>query len=290
MTIEQRPELNRFVDSSIPVTWAKRWRAFKLAFPIWMFACVSVVEMGIFVTTSTGQFSWDKIMAMAVGPVVMFPFFWGLFEVQMYFHGHSRRTLTIKDKRIVMNPVKQPSLSWKSIARFQFEPIPENPSLTKLSVFRTHFKRIVRHFALVVEKPAQVSPIIRELEKRRHANAAEFQIIVLQKPGPVPAIALPPVLAMSLTMAGVYLLLHGMALLVIALMPSPHSPGHVSEVRPGLVALLNQLFAEYFPSVEQHRQFLLATGITVTLAGLALMFWRSQLPCGQPQKEGTERS
>lgn len=154
MVIEQKPELNRFIDPSIPVTWAKRRRAFKIALPVWIFACVCMLEMGLLLTSTSGQFSWDKSITMAASSVVMFVFFWVMIEAQIYFYGQSKRTLTIKDKRIVMNPVKQPSMPWKSIARFQFEPILENASLTKLSVFVHHFRRIVRHFALVIENPA----------------------------------------------------------------------------------------------------------------------------------------
>ena len=221
-------------------------------------------------------------MTLAASSVVMFVVFWVMIEAQIYFYGHSKRTLTIKDKRIVMNPVKQPSMPWKSIARFQFEPILENASLTKLSVFVHHFRRIVRHFALVIENPAQVQEIIRELESKRHATATSFTIVVLPKPEPPRAVAMPSVLAMSLIMAGSYLLLHGLTLLGIALMPRPRTPDNNPEFRPSLVSLFGQFLMEHFPGVEQLRHLYLGAGIVLTIAGLALVFWRSRLRAGKP--------
>lgn len=280
MTIEQKPELNRFVDSSIPVTWAKRWRAFKLALPVWVFACVCMMEMGVLVTTKDGRSACESALTLAASSVLMFALFWGLFELQICFYARSKRILTIKDKRIVMNPVKQPSMPWKSIAHFQFEPIPENLSLTKLSVFVHHFKRIIKHFALVIENPAQVPAIIGELESKRHISATDFKIVVLEKPEPPPTAAMPSVLAMSLTVAGAYLLAHGLVLLSIALMPRPHMDNNFG-FRPGVVTVFGQFLAEHFPSVEKLRHFYLGAGIILTLAGLALVFWRSRMSDGK---------
>jgi hypothetical protein len=282
MTIEQKPELNRLADSSIPVTWAKRRRAFKLALPVWIFACVCMIEIGVLATPNNGQSAWKSGLVSAASSVVMFAFFWAVIEAQIYFYGHSKRTLTIRDRRIVMNPVKQPSMPWKSIARFQFEPIPENASLMKLSVFVHHFRRIVRHFTLVIENPAQIQEIIQELESKRHATATDFKIVMLQKPEPPHAVSTPSVSAMSLTMAGAYLLLHGLPLLGIALMPRNHSPDNNPEFRPGLVTVLGQFLAEHFPSVEQLRHLYLGAGIVLTVAGLALIFWRVRLDDRKP--------
>ena len=214
---------------------------------------------------------------MAAGSVFMFAFFWGIIEAQIYFYGHSKRTITIKDKCIVMNPVKQPSFRWKAIARFQFEPIPENPKLTKLSIFVHHFNRIVKHFTLVIENPAQVQEVIRVLELKRHATATDFKIVALSKPEPPSAVARPSVFAMSLTMAGAYLLLHGLPLLGIALMPHNPSPNNYADLHPGIATVLGQFLADHFSNVEQLRHFYLGGGITLTAAGLALIFWRFRL-------------
>jgi hypothetical protein len=282
MTIEQKPELNRFVDSSIPVTWAMRWRAFKLALPVWIFACVCMMEVEILVNSGVGQLTWESGLVMAAGSVFMFAFFWGIIEAQLWFYGRSKRTMTIQDKRILMNSTKPLSFRWQYIARFQFEPIPENPPLTKLSVFVHHFRRIVRQFALVIENPAQVPEIIRQLESKRQATSADFKIVVLPKPAPTRADATPSVSAMSLTMAGSYLLLHGLPLLGIALTPRPHIPDNNPAFRPGLATVMGQFLADHFSSVEKLRHFYLVVGIALTAAGLALIFWRMRLDGRKP--------
>ena len=274
MTIEQKAELNRFVDSSIPVTWAKRWCAFKLALPVWAFACVCMMEMSVISTSKVGQFSWESGLVMAAGSIFMFAFFWGMIEAQIYFYGHSKRTITIKDKCIVMNPVKQPNFRWKAIARFQFEPILGNPPLTKLTIFVHRVNRIAKHFALVIENPVQVQEVIRALESKRKATATDFKIVALSKPEPPPAVARPSVFAMSLTMAGAYLLLHGLPLLGIALMPRNHSPNNPADFHPGIITVLGQFLADHFSNIEQLRHFYLGLGIALTAAGLALIFWR----------------
>jgi len=67
MTIEQKPELNRFADASFPVTWPKRWRAFKLTLPVWVFMWVCTIEMGVLNAWLTNRPTADLISSLTSG-------------------------------------------------------------------------------------------------------------------------------------------------------------------------------------------------------------------------------
>ena len=189
MTIEQKPELNRFVDYSIPLTWAKRWRGFKTTLPIWVFIFLCITEMAVLGAWFADRLSWDVIAPVAGSLPVFFVMFWGMIELQVWFYARSKRILRVGDKRIVVSPAKQQYIRLKSVTKFQFEPIAENPALTKLSVFVYFSKRIpaVRRFSMIVADPAQVQELVQTLEVRRQATGADFKIIVLDKPDPPPA-------------------------------------------------------------------------------------------------------
>jgi hypothetical protein len=48
MTIEQKPELNRFVDPSITKPWQFRWQWLKLFLPLWLYILAFCLELGLF--------------------------------------------------------------------------------------------------------------------------------------------------------------------------------------------------------------------------------------------------
>jgi hypothetical protein len=283
MTIEQKPELNRLVDSSFPITWPKRWRAFKLTLPIWVFMWVCTIEMGVLNAWLTNRPTADLISSLTGGLLGGFVALWGVFELALWFEGRSKRILQVQEKRLMVRPTKHQYIRWKALAKIQFEPIAENPTLTKCSVFVYFSKRVpeARRFRIVIESPAQVRELIQTLEAKRQATGTNFKIVALENPEPPPAVVPLTIFAFSLFLAGFYLLLHGLPLLGIALTPRNHEPNNHPEFDPE-VAKLGRFLADHFSSVEQMHQFYLWTGIILTVAGLALMFWRSRLPAGKP--------
>ncbi len=284
MTIEQKPELNRLADSSFPITWPKRWRAFKLTLPIWVFCLVCLVETSLIRAWFTNRLSWSFIPQLVVGLFFLFALMWGIIELQLWFYARSKRILQVQEKRIMVKPAKHQYIRWKALAKIQFDPIAENSSLTKCSVFIYFSKRVpeARRFKIVIESPAQVRELIQALEAKRQATGTDFKIVVLENPEPPPAVVPLTAFAFSLFLAGFYLLLHGLPLLGIALMPRSHEPNNHPEFDPEQVAKLGRFLADHFSSVEQMHQFYLWTGIVLTVVGLALMFWRSRLPAGKP--------
>ena len=56
MTLEQKPELNRFVDPSIPLTWGYRWVQLKFILPAWFLVLAFFAEIWVFETWLAGKF------------------------------------------------------------------------------------------------------------------------------------------------------------------------------------------------------------------------------------------
>jgi hypothetical protein len=82
MTIEQKPELNRFIDPSIPLTWGYRWHLIKVMLPAWLLFLAFIVELWLFKTWVAGRASWDDIFLLGIWLMAMF-LVQGLIEVQI---------------------------------------------------------------------------------------------------------------------------------------------------------------------------------------------------------------
>ena len=119
MTIEQRPELNRFVDPSIPLTWGWRWRQIKMTLPIWVFIFACFFETGLLKAWLTDRLNGDFILTLTGVLVSLFLFIWGTIEIQVRLLHRSKRVLRIEDNRIVVSLAKNQSVDWKNVARFQ---------------------------------------------------------------------------------------------------------------------------------------------------------------------------
>lgn len=285
MTIEQKPELNRLADSSFPITWSKRWRAFKLTLPIWIFILVCLGEMSVVRAWFANRLSWDFLSSLVGGLFGGFTVLWGIIEFQIWFEGRSKRILRVKDKHLIVSPAKHQYIRFKSVAQFQFEPVAEKPSLTKLSIFEHSSKRVPlrRRFVMIIESPAQVRELVQTLEVKRQTVGKDFKIVTLNQPQPPPAGAKFPLAAsMSITFTGFYLILHGLPLIGIALLPREHDSSSNLVIDPEQAAKVGQFFAAHFSSVEQLRHFYLGAGSALTIAGLALIIWRMRLDGRKP--------
>jgi hypothetical protein len=293
MTIEQRPELNRFVDSSTPLTWAKRWHAFKLTLPIWVFALVCTCETAVLAGWLADKLTLDFVVTIVGSTTVSFLFIWGLIELQVFVEHRSKRVLRIEDKRIAFRPTKNQFMRWKLITKFQFEPVANTPSLTKLRVYGlvTNWPRTERQrWVMIVEQPALVREIIQCLETKRAAAKANFEIRVLEKPVTPVTAKLSTHLEMSLYLGGVYLLLHGVPLLGVALGGGPRHTDETSKMTPTAGSAWEHFVLRHFSSAEQLRYFFLWLGIGLIVAGIALLILGWRLMNRKTQVETASRS
>ena len=125
MTIEQKAELNRFVDRSIPLTWKWRWRQIKTTLPIWLFILAWLVEVWLFRAWLSNDWHWDSPLVVFGGWLAIILFVLGVAESQVRIEHRSKRLIKFQEKKIILKPCKSDSLPWKKPAKFQLEPIPE---------------------------------------------------------------------------------------------------------------------------------------------------------------------
>lgn len=127
MTIEQKPELNRFVDPSITLGWQYRWGQMKLLLPVLFFSWLLLVETALLKAWLVNKLHWD-ILAMLVGSgAAILLFVCAALEIQIRIRQRSKRVIQIEEKRIIVKPAKNQMVPWKRVRKFQFEPVPDTP-------------------------------------------------------------------------------------------------------------------------------------------------------------------
>jgi hypothetical protein len=278
MTIEQKPELNRFVDPSIPLTWKWRWRVLKISLPVWFFILASLLEIWLFKAWLSNDWHWDRLLIVLSTWLAMMFFILAISEFQARIGQRSKRVIEFKDDKIRVKPAKSEFIQWKKIAKFQFEPIPDTSDLKKLKLFlhgRPNQKRLAGRvfWAMVLENPSQVQEVLRCLQITKMEARADYEIETSEHPLLQESSARFPFLGMSLYMGGLFVLLHGGSLLLAVLNQGRHDSDADSKFTPEEIAKLGQLIAKHFSSKEEFRHFSLALGICLTVIGAILMIW-----------------
>jgi hypothetical protein len=292
MTIEQKPELNRFVDPSIPLTWGYRWVQLKFMLPAWLLVLAFFVEIGAFGTWRAGKFLLQPILASLGGWLAMILFVAGMMEIQIRARHRSKRVIQIEEKGITVKPAKNRFVSWKQILKFQLVPIPEAPDTSALILYlraRPGRRQSPRGFwAMVLENPSQTQDLVRYLQTRKAETPTSYEIEILERAEPAEQQSPTPhlFLGMTLMMAGCFLLVHGGPMLVGILDRDHHDPGDGRKLSPEAAARLRQFILTHFSSKEELRRFFLTLSIVLIVAGVILMILGKWLmryrPAGKP--------
>jgi hypothetical protein len=294
MTIEQRPELNRFVDPSIPLTWNWRWRQFKMTLPVWIFIWVCFLEMSFLQAWLANRLGLNFMLTVFGACLFILFMCFGMAETLTRIQQRSKRVIQFLEKKIIVKPAKNQLVRWKNVAKFQFEPVAESPGLTKLNLFlsgRSVQRTPKRAFwRMVLENAAQAQDVERYLRNRKTQAPAAFEIEILERPSP-PAKPVPyPYLGTSLYMGGVYFLLHGGLGLLVSLTGGQHDSGGDSKFTPEQRAKLGHFLAGHFSSKEQLHRFFLTLNISLTVAGIGLLILGWRLMRRKPQLEPAAQS
>jgi len=272
MTIEQKSELNRFVDQSIPLTWAYRWQQLNILLPLWMFISVGLLEMGFLKAWLADKFSFVFFLTFFGESLLLLLFFFGMMEVQNRIGQRSKRVIQINDDKIIVRPAKNQFIRWKNISKFQLEPIPEAPGLMILKLFGLASKRPSRTiWSMVLENPAQVQELIGCLQKRKAEVPTDYQIEVLEKPVPLEHPARFSFLGSLIYWGGALLLLHGVPMLFAMLDRSHHDSDGNSKLSPEESTKLGHFIWKHFSSKEEVRHFFLTLSIVLIVAGVFLL-------------------
>jgi hypothetical protein len=288
MTIEQRPELNRLVDPSFNWNW--RWRQYKTALPVVCFFFLCVAEIAVIDGWLADKPMFDAGPTILAGATFAFLLIWGILELQIFFYCRCKRILQIEDDRIYFRSGDRFSLRWKQITQFQFEPVADPSGLTKLRVrgFGAEWPRKERQrWAMIVERPAQVRDIIRCLEINRTTEKTNFEISILEKPPASPPAKPFSYLGRLLNLGGVYLLLHGILLLCVALGLAQRHPDETSKTVSTARVAWEYFVLRHFSSAEQFQRLLFCIAIGLIVAGVVLLILGRRLmkrktPTGRP--------
>jgi hypothetical protein len=277
MTIEQKPELNRFVDPSIPLTWESRWVQLKFMLPAWLLVLAFFVEILLFGTWLTGRFLLQPSLVALGGWLAMILFVAGMMEIQIRARQHSKRVISFNEKGITVKPAKNSFVRWKQILKFQLEPIPKVPGTTALMLYlraRPGRKQTQRAFwAMVLENPSQTQDLVRYLQTRKAETPTSYEIEILERTEPAEQQSPAPYLflGMTLMMAGYFLLMHGGPMLVAILDRDHHDSGDDRKLSPEAAARLRQFILTHFSSKEEFRRFFLTLSIVLIVAGVIFM-------------------
>lgn len=264
MTIEQKPELNRFVDPSIPLTWAWRWRQFKFALPVLAFIWACLIEMGLFTAWLTNRLTLEFVMTLAAICLVIPVFIMGLAEIQIRIRQRSKRVVEFTDKKIIIKPSKNAFVPWTKVDRFRLEPVSQSAGLIKLTLFLKGFpkkkQRRLAFWSMVLESFGQTQELGQYLQRKKMESATNYEIETLQQPAPPERPKPFPFLGLSLYMGGIYLLLvHGVPMLVPLLDHHAGNPGGDSKFSPEERAKLGNFIQHHFSSREEFQHFYLVS-------------------------------
>ena len=288
MTIEQKPELNRFVDPSIPLTWKYRWVQLKFMLPVWLLVLAFFVEIWVFGTWLAGKFLLQPSLATLGGLLAMILFVAGIMGIQIRARQRSKRVILFNEKGITIKPAKNSFVRWKQILKFQLVPITEAPGISALILYlraRSGRRQSQRAFwAMVLENPSQTQDLVRYLQTRKSETPTSYEIEILEGPGPAEQKSPAPYLflGMTLIMGGYFLLIHGGPMLLAILDRDHHDSGDGQKLSPEAAARIQHFIHRHFASKEEFRHFFLTLGIILIVSGVALMILGKWLTLYRP--------
>jgi hypothetical protein len=280
MTLEQNSELNRFVDPSIPLTWKWRWCQIKMTLPIWVFSFACVLEMVLFKAWLSDKLSFGHVLTWLGYCLFALALLFGIIEAQVRIRQRSKRVIRFESGKIFVQPAKNQLIRWNSVAKFQFEPVPEAPKLTKMKLFlrrRPNKKSPARaYWAMVLQNQSQMQELTRYLQTKKTETPTNYEIEILDRPRSPEYSAPFPFLGLSLGLGGMYLLLHGVPMLLAVINRNHHESDETSKLSPEESAKLGQFILKHFSSQEQFNHFFLILSISMIVVGIFMMAlgWR----------------
>jgi hypothetical protein len=270
--IEQRAELNRLVDPSIPLTWEWRRRQLEMLLPVWCFILACIFEMALLRDLVTRKPTVSYAPIFAACAFLLF-FLLGMCEIEARMRHRSKRVIQLKERAIIVRPACHQFIRWKDVARFQLEPVPEMPGITKLKLYLARKKPPAAIsqpvWSMALEQP-QKQELLRLLQARKAEGPVGYQVECLEqpkletKPKPFPAFGL------WVNMTGGYLLLHGVVLLPVALKKNPQSADRGSMFNSEMSEKIGRFVARHFSSEAEWHHFLLIFAVALIVAGAAL--------------------
>jgi len=277
MQFEQPAELNRYVDPTIPLTWAVRWQSAKTSLHMLLCCSVLLVEQAAFrlwLNDRSLLSGLHLLSACALVPIVFIPLF---VEAQIRLGHRTKRKIKLQAKKVSISPAKCTRIPWKQISAWRLQPVANAPGLTKLTMqYALGSKgKMAREWSMVLRQPEQEHSFLSELEQFRQMDSNAAPVVRCAKSA-VPQTSNRGLRSTAGVALGIYLLIHGFPVFMVGLTgPTRHSDDSSSDSRfsPNERAKLKQTVIRHFSSPQQFRTFLLVVGGGLTGPGAAFYFW-----------------
>ncbi len=289
MQFEQPAELNRFVDATIPLTWAVRWRSLRSVLPMLLCCSALLVEQVAFRLWLNDRSLLSELPLLVVCSLVPVVLIFVAYEALTRITHRSKRTIKLEPKRVSISPAKYNRIPWKQISAWQVEPLPEGAGFSKLTLSYSLGKgtKHPREWSMVLRQADQEHALISELEHLRQQGVNSTQVARLSAPAR-PKINTRRVRSMLAVALGLYCILHGLPFLGAGLLPTnrpPDEPQSNSRFTAKEEAKLKRVVRQTFSSPEQFRRSLLTVGGGLTALGAGLYFWGLATPKRNEQEQ-----
>jgi hypothetical protein len=274
MLIEQPVEWNKYLDEPTLLTWATRWKIYKLVLPV----CVpmSVLFMGI---AAVNLWLADYSFRASLPKILMFGFvifavYFAAAEFRLRFGRRAKRTLKLDAKRVTLHPARYGRIPWEQVSAWLLESVPVN-GLRKLT-FEYYHNRKTRYpylWSIILKHPEQTQTFRSTLEELHQAGKSPAPIIELSQPMPKPE---NPTLcglwtittAFSLFTAGFLFLVAG-----LALSNRERASDSDSQFVPAAHEKSRARIASDFSRKSEIRPWLFVAGSAMTVIGAILYFY-----------------
>lgn len=230
--IEQPGSLNQLLSGSPDEEKAARRRSLKLAAPIWVFIVVLTFEQILLAgATHKSPLSSSQGLAIAsLASLAIIGFLWVIARITVWDAKRRKRTLSLTDKGIELEPRKHSHLPWASIGSIQIEPISESPDHTLLTIRIGPDSRPFHQqsWPMVLESAQVKARLLAQLSGCVDAGKIQSDQIIVHA-NKAPTEPSKPVANLWFWMFGMLLLVHGLPVLFMG--PAMWSDDHELEKR-----------------------------------------------------------
>jgi hypothetical protein len=276
MQFEQPAELNRYVDSTIPLTWSFRWKQYKLFLPVMVFCSAVMVDQLVFRLWLNDRSLISElplICLAALFPAALFPL---MIELQHTIMRRCKRTIKLEPKAVVIIPGPGKwGIAWKRVKWWRLEPVVNAPELAKLTLEYWRYKtgKQLREWSIALRQSDQVPGFLSELDSLRRTAGKAGEVAQLMEPS-TPKTSNRPTRGGMRMMFGLFLFLHGFPLLFAGIF-FWHRQTNEGKPRfsPTELAKIQRVVAAHFTSAGQLRHFFLIVGGSLTLLAAGFYFW-----------------
>ena len=187
MRFEQPKELNHLVLDTIPWTWERRWRLWKMLLPVIVFYLVTLTEIVTFRAWASESLDLQFTGVIVLKNLIVLAFFFLLMEFLVAFENRSKRSVVLDKRWLCLSPAKNSRRSWETVRACHFEPIPALQDATKLTFeFGSKDGKVLpgRSWSMILTSHEQVRQMLAELANQRAQRHLDFTVNEHTQPRP----------------------------------------------------------------------------------------------------------